>query len=295
MPPMRMVRYSSGGLIRRIPYRRLAVNPNLKRAIAVGNFVYKHRDKARKIAKWGVRMWRGRRAKTMLAAKRRRYIGDPPRARGPANRQDENLDRNLNSRTLYFKEITRIDKHTTTDSINLPGRRNSNVIHLSGFRYCFQIRNLKTEPLQWHIAIVIPRDPVAFSVGSKSDKFFRAHSGTTRETDFDDALTSVEFECLPINPAKFRILKHKRFMIRPKGDTAYNVDMPNYVSLKEWVSLGNKRFTYSDVPENVPMQPGVFLLHWHDVFDTSGGTAPRTNTCAIQERYVTYWRDQIGG
>lgn len=277
------------------PYARKLVSPRIATAVRAGYTAYKYRKYGYKIAKWGARRWRARN-KAKKAKLKRLYVGDRPTRKGPANRVETlKEDRAVNTRTMYYVDVCNLDKHTTIAATGLPGGRNTNVINLSGFKYCFQFRNNLARPVNYHIAVVVPKQPATFSL-SPHLGFFRSQTGTTRETDFDTALTGVEFKCLPINSAKFHILQHHRFQIGPaKISGAYNKDgEKNWATKEKYVTMKNRRFTYTD-EDGAPMQPRVFLVHWCDQHDASGGSQQISSAINTQERVVTYFRDKYGG
>lgn len=276
------------------PYARRMVSPKVAAAVRAGYTAYKYRKYGYKIAKWGANRWRARN-KAKKAKLKKLYVGDRPTKRGPSNRAEVSKhDRVMSTRAMYTTDITNLAKHTTVAATGLPGGRNTNVINLSGFKYCFELRNNLNKPINFHIAVVVPKQPASFALSSHLG-FFRAQSGTIREADFDTNLTGNEFRCLPINSAKFHILQHQRFQIAPaKTSGTYNKDGPkNWATRDKYVNLKNRRFTYTD--SNSPMQPKVYLIHWCDQHDAAGGSASVSSALNTQERVITYFRDKYGG
>lgn len=288
----RYTRAMTMGMYRRMPaYQQMAIR--------TAGHAWRNRralQAAGKIARWGFKRWR---AMPSRAAKRRRIrknnIGDPPRR--PSNRADINTDRTLKTRTLYTHELTDIDRHTSNTTIGLPGARNSNVVIISGFKYCFSFSNNLTAPLQGHIAVIIPKQPDHFDdLANRNQSFFRAQSGTTRETDFNTGLTALEFRCLPINAARFHILHHERFTLGPLengGENYHGSTQKSYTIKEKWVNLGRRKFTYTGATTR-PEQPGVYIAYWFDQQDAAANAAS-VQALRSQERFVVYWRDTFGG
>ncbi len=226
-----------------------------------------------------------KRGMTSRRAKIEAKVGDKNRT--PPNRVETNETKDAVTRTLYATDLTDIERHTTAANLGLPGSRNTNVISFSGFKYCISVKNTSTAELYFNLAIIVPKNPTEFrTLQGAISGFFRSESGTTRETDFSENLSGLEFRCLPINAGKFTVLSHKRYLIRQ------NV-FANSIVLEKYVNLYGRKFTYNS-NDSYSMQDPVYFVYWMDNMGATIGQASTTGA-KVQVRLIKYFRDKFGG
>lgn len=190
----------------------------------------------------------------------------------------------------------------TLYSVNLLGavlkgssenNRESSLINVSGFKFCWYIRNDSSTPLVWHIALVSPKgcttnvDPATDTV--LEEGFFRATDGSTRAQDFSNALSGLEFMCKPINTDQWVVLHHKRVRLGPNQfqSDSTNTNRDNYRIIEKYFKF-KRQVRYED---DTLVGAGVYLVGWADTVDAASTTIPISGGYSLQQRILTYYRD----
>lgn len=279
-PAMAVAGYAPGA-------RRAAaalINPrSAKRArmmYAAASHMYRNRGKYRRAASLIGRAWRRSR-------KRRIGMGRIGQARGVARAKRTETETLTNgsasTRVLYNDEITNIPKTTVNDI----DARQRDVVRLSGFKMCFEIKNNDSVPLLCNYAVVY--DKQNGETVSTSD-FFRSNGGNERAKDFSVLLNSYEFHCLPLNTDRFTVLWHRRFVLAPNpavastGFTGENRN--NWKTFEKYVKL-KKHITF----EGGVAQSKLWLLRWYDKFQQASGGAITINIANVDHHVMAYWRE----
>lgn len=221
-------------------------------------------------------------------------IGDPIGS-GTSKRQINFVDGatlvSLDNRTAYWHNMA--DLNTTTS--NVINARQRDMVQLTGFKVCMQIKNNSDTPLCFNMAVISPRGKQgALGTGAAGNAtnipgFFRSNS-TARSVDFNVGITSVQFHCLPINSDDWTVLAHKRSLISPTGSTTdFNKQLgPNYSQIKEWFSI-KRQIRYDDAGE---AEDPVYFIYWYDEFQAlSGAIAGTVTALQVQREFVTYFKE----
>jgi len=194
---------------------------------------------------------------------------------------------NFASRGLFTTNLVEIPQ-TTTNAIN---QRQRNIVNISGFKICLEVRNNTESPLVWNWAIISPRD----SVGITLSDFFRGN-GTTRGVDFSDALSSCDINHRAINSDNFYILKRGKFTLVQVGTgsnptTGFTTRTGfNYIQTQRYFKL-NRQIRYDGPNGNNVETKSVFFVHWADNILVPEGTAAVADAYTLRQHLVTYFRE----
>jgi len=190
------------------------------------------------------------------------------------------------TRTLYTSSLCEIPKGT---EINERMRKH---VNLRGFKVCFELLNLQTDPLYLNIAVIAPKATNNQSSPSTTD-FFRDTSAN-RARDFDIALSGLEFHCLPINTDDYVVLKHKRFRLGPAPATGASTitqnNSNNYKNVDWYVRL-NRQVRWNQPEDDKPTDGDVYVVHWADKMFASAASAQVSSAYGVTKRFVTYFRE----
>lgn len=178
---------------------------------------------------------------------------------------------NFDSRALQTIDLTNIQK-TTTNDIN---ERQRNIVNLRGFKIYIQIENLSSNFLTYNIAVISPKD------GRTADTllFFRDGTQDSRASDFSTSRSNIEFYRYPINPDRWTVLKHNRYILNPEvtgqSTTLFANNGRSFRTFKWWVPV--KRQIRYDSSTSASSRSKVFLVWWADIWGAGAGSAPITN------------------
>jgi len=235
------------------------------------------------LARRRVGKMRARRSTPNKALFSRRKIGEHVASTNAKSRQlasETGIARN--SRTIYSLDLTTIPR---VDDIS--GRERQHV-NMRGFKICMQITNILDNPLYFNQAVIAPKST---DTGVTTANFFRNNT-SDRTVDFGNALSSLEFHCLPINSDDYVILKHTRHLLLSRTASTTNhhrqygssyIDIDYYVSLKRQVR-------YIKGESSTATDGRVFHVFWFDARGAASGAVPAS--CATTGfRIVSYFRE----
>lgn len=261
-------------------------------AYMAGNYAWRNRGKIAYAARKIGRAYKKYKARQKFST---RNIGMP---RGGTSKRHTLRDfiNQRNSRELYQLDLLSIEKNQSTNAID---NRERDTIWVGGTKLCFEIKNNSRVPGIFSWAILSPK---ASNTINETD-FFRG-TGDRRGIDFNDTLSSNDFNCRSINTDKYVVVKHKKFILG-QVNTPSAVEVPgqqppdytsqasreNYRVNKVWIGI-RRQFRYqSNVP--VPQVEGrsYFFVYWFDHILQPGATPGVPGTFTIQERHVTYFKD----
>lgn len=191
------------------------------------------------------------------------------------------------SRTLYTVDLT-----ATAQGSEINQRMRQHV-NFRGIKICMEFRNTLPQVLYVNVAIIASKQVQGISGDTLPlNDFFRDNT-LARSQAFSNALSGLEFHCLPINSDDYTILKHKRFMLTtasaPGG--AWNTQQgtsffyfEHYVNLKRQVRYLNSEGT------TFPTDGNVYLCYWTSLFGEAGGQPPQ-NAMNVSTRIIQYFRE----
>lgn len=282
--PGALTRYGSrGGLIRYGSYG----NPYLR----AGATLYANRRRIR----MGLRAVRGaKRAFTSYRARSRKRakfspkrMGSPPNTNSPKTNTVHQLLTQFDTRTLGLIDLTTIQRG---DGIN---ERERDTLHLSGVKFCWELRNDTELPLYLNMAVVHIKGCTPIEDIAKD--FFRGAGNNTsngRFLDFSDELTSNEFRCLPLNTDKFVVLHHKRMRLIPQDQSAERINDQsgrNYRNV-DWYTKINRTIQYDENGARTD-NSNLYFMYWCDQYLQPGGTLPVTGALQTQRKFITYFHE----
>lgn len=198
----------------------------------------------------------------------------------------------VNGKTLYLQELTNIPKTTT----NLTDERQRHVINMRGAKICFEVLSkwsTTNAPIYFHVAVVSPKGQ---QVGVTATNFFRGN-GATRGVDADSNLSSLQWNCLPINADNYTVLHHDKMMLgssESSGTGEFKDPMrPNYMRYDKWVKI-NRQIRYMGNASTDCQHP-VYVVYWFDWFGRPGGSSGTAllgdDIAEISEHHVTYFKE----
>lgn len=223
-----------------------------------------------------------RRRRVGWKIKARKEIGERVGTSSTKVWQVENVaNEAVDTRELRWGRLTSIPHGSNID------QRNHTTLNLRGIKVDLELMNEATEPLIVHCAWVSPKDGQEVT----SADFFRGYH-QERGTNFSDALSSLEFRTGKINPDKFAILKHKRFMIggAPGGTSIDQGNLPSFMTYAVYLPI--KRQLRYDSPATAPAIDGnIFMVYWCDKMHLAGGASGTTGALKIKHRHLVYFRE----
>lgn len=253
--------------------------PQYNKALKAGDYLYKNRKSVKRAARTI--------GKAYKTYKRRKTARDEIGYDAGTTTSKRSLITNTSNlkstRTLYSTDLTEISQ-TTTNAIN---QRQRDMLYMSGTKLCFEVANARTKPLYVNIAVVHSKkdNDTVGTVGTGD--FFRSN-GDARTQSFSDALSSLEFHCLPLNSDRFNVLTHKRMVLDPltagSGYTAS--DGKSFTSVDLWVPV-KRQIRYN----GDEAQSKIWLLYWFDEFDSPQTTLAAANAVKVAEHHVTYFKE----
>lgn len=190
-----------------------------------------------------------------------------------------------NTRVLYDVRLTTVTKG---DNRN---QRERNIINVGGFKITFAVRNDRTVPGHFHLAVLSPKD----STSLVTSDFFRSPSDT-RAVDFGLPLGDLSMDNLPINSDKYQILRHKRYTLMPSANNAnwQSNSGNNFTTIRWYVKL-KRQLRYEENTDTIPQSGEVFLVWWISHMGDNTGDAVTTDGYEIGYRTEMYFREPRSG
>ena len=196
-----------------------------------------------------------------------------------------------NTRTLY--SINLLGNISPGNSGNNENRRETSLVNISGFKFCFYIRNNQPNPLIWHFVLIAPKgctnnvDPTNDTILEQN--FFRANDGIVRGTNFGNQLSGMEFMCKNINTDQWIVLKHKRYRLGPNQfqSDSTNTNRDNFRIIEHYYKF-KRQVRYDD---DVLVGAGLYLVGWADTIDASATSTPVSGGYSLQQRVIKYFRE----
>lgn len=224
-------------------------------------------------------------AKAVSGMKRKRprnpYAKTTKRARrieSAKTRQIVNRRWNLTSSAISFANLARnslaaepirfVEPPDTNDGPReAPGMR----YMLTGFKQCYTFRNVSTLPLHVHMAIVQPKQEKITITDLKKD-FYTSPGNDDRYQDFYESfLWNRDADCSNLNPRKFNILTHQRFILNPRDSNDSREFGSTWKHWEKWYGI-NKRFEYESPTSTDTMKP-IWIMVWYEtIFPTTVAT-----------------------
>ena len=246
---------------------------------------------AGRIAKWAYRRYRSRRT-GYRSAKRARFstihIGE--KVGTSSSKVNEQKNTSLvakNTRTLYAQNLTTVTFGADRNE------RERGIINCRGFRICMAMVNDINVPMYANVAVIHQKDA---ETAPAETNFFRG-PGAQRGQDFGNALTSLEFHCLPINTDKYVVLKHKRLLLAPDievtGDFNNNKGK-NYANLDWYVKL-KRQLRFDNSAVSTPTNGNVWLVYWFDTWPAAANATPTNTAVRVTERHLMYFHEPKKG
>lgn len=270
--------------------------PSEQRRASIMPYRYRRRYPMRRYARRSRGRYRGRYSRRKRYVRRVRRVGLPTGI-GSAKRAlvANTVDLPYNTRTLYSRDITSIDK-TTTNDIN---DRQRDVIKVSGFKIECNFRGSAsaTEPHIVHFAVIAPLATLANdsvpvgSVNAVPDTNFFRGNGASRAINFAITLSSMQMHSLNINADNYVVLKRWRKTIG-EADSTTGKGPGQYKKLRAYVKLNRQvRYDTENYTANAT-QGRVFLVWWLDTY-VGGVGAPVSNQLVMDQHIVTYFREPL--
>lgn len=228
-----------------------------------------------------IRVMRRRRGPTV--GQKRKQLGFP---QGVSNaKRRNNLDdaepTSLDTRTLYSEKLCQIPRTTTNDI----SQRQRDMIKISGIKLCLSFKNSSsttTNALNINVAVITPRGTL--SNPSNTD-FFRASNANSRSRDFTSTLSSVDYQCLPINADDYIVHWHKRF----KCKTANSNEGDGVRQIMKYIKI-NRQFRYDSEGAD-PTTPTPYLVWWACRVHEGETAGVAINGYTLLKRATMYFRE----
>lgn len=209
----------------------------------------------------------------------------------------------LASRTLYSRDLTWIDHASTGNQVNA---RQRDIVNVRGFKINMKMRALNPtgylagRSLMFHWAVVVPRFSSSSGIPGNTQvdpittvDFFRGN-GENRSIDFQNSLSGMEVNVLPINSDLYTVLKRgSRFLNPTPADNS--VRPQAFADVSVWCPY-NRQVRYdnetSTATEPVAVSGRAMLVYWCEYHDgLASGFAPSTGLISLDHHIVTYWKE----
>lgn len=262
-----------------VPYPSVApFNPY----IAAGQFAFENRDAIGKMAKsmfnrkYKKRMPRA--SKATQAKKKRRGASRiiSAEAENVQHRRwvfgSSSASAVLDRKTLAANTLRMVDPPSSNDDLTA-----APAMHyfLSGFKLCATFRNVGIEPIHVHMVILQPNLDLATITDISTDMLRDATSATNRNTNFVNAAITPAWDrnqdCSPLNPRKFNILTHQKFILDREvgaGGNDENRAGSNYMHFEKYFPI-NKKFQYETSSSTDVTKPLWLLIYYETLFPNS--------------------------
>ncbi|AKV62255.1 putative capsid protein [Aiptasia sp. sea anemone associated circular virus] len=191
------------------------------------------------------------------------------------------------TRTLTTHLINNIPEKS---ALNQNNNRRRQIVNLRGVKLCLEFRNQLARPLYLNVAVL----------GQKTQNqdlppsvlgFFRGFDQNSRSEDFTTARSANELHCLPINPDKFTVLRHKRYRLIPNSDagTVYNDHSGHsYMNMDWWLKV-KRQIRYTDGGD---IDSGsLWLCHWCDEIFAGTFAPVQPDAYAYTIRSICYFKE----
>ena len=194
------------------------------------------------------------------------------------------------TRTLYGMLCTDIAKMTST--FNRTARFFQKV-NFRGVAVHMVLRNTHTLPVVFNYAVVSSKNQkYSISAGTTAPStvpgmansgFFRFY-GNSRDTNFSNSLSSIEFNYSPIDTDKFNVHMHRRTLLNATtndGSTGYrNESGSNFKQIRTYVPI-KRQLRYNDDSDDLCETP-IFLVYWCDIYQANTNNIPANSIVGIQ-------------
>lgn len=191
------------------------------------------------------------------------------------------------TRTCYTLNLTALQQGT---EISSRLRQHANI---RGMKICMEIKNGTNVPLYFNCAVIAPKRVAETGIDALPINNFFRYQGTQRSIDFSNALSSLEFHCLPINTDDYTVLRHKRYRLitTQQATASWNVQSgSSFMNLDWYVPLKRQARYLQQEGRAAPTDGACYLAYWFDQFHTAAGQTPvAAATTAV--RTVTYFRE----
>jgi len=185
------------------------------------------------------------------------------------------------TRVLATQQVTNLAR-SPDNAIN---QRQRDMINLLGFDLVMEIRNLRTIPCQFRMAVISPK----VSKIVPSIDFFEGSEGA-RGRDFSTTLNSMSFFDRPINPDLYNVLYTRKFTIGAKaGGTLYNGTLENVFRFTKYVKV-NRQIRYEGDAVGDCVNP-IFVVYWIDDYQNAADAPIVTNAANVSLKTVIRFKN----
>lgn len=174
----------------------------------------------------------------------------------------------MTRKTLYSGVINPCNPPTDNDNL-----RNAPALSyfLSGIKLCawwnmFSNQGAQVNRVHYAIVQLKAYNESATTANLKTEMLSDHKNATDRYVDFvDGGVPDYLQDCASLNPRKFNILMHRKFLLSQGSAGTY----PGHMMIDKWIPI-NKRFEYESSTSLTAVKPLVFMT-W---FENVDGSAP---------------------
>ena len=215
-----------------------------------------------------------------------RRIGNPKGSSTCKSREGLSYSDTPQDRTLIVMDVVSRLPHSPDDNINA---RSRNVVNISGFKYCFHVRNNFRIPLSYHFAVCVDKKH-----GNEPyiNNFFRAPGeGNNRSQNFSDQLSGLDMKCQPINTDRYIVLRHERYTIPgAEQSMTYNANgRNNFMTIEKYVKV-NRQIRFEGHGDDTS-QTRILIFIWTSQIDAISGDPGVQDVMRQHVNTQTYFRE----
>lgn len=235
---------------------------------------------AYELGKKGVQAYKGRQKKRKQAPGPMETLG-----RSPGHNESRRTDRqsvvtSISNKELEQVHLIQIEKDVAADE-NISKRSRDTVMH-KGVKVCFTCKNITTKAVFLNWGLVIPK-----AQNNVSNVNILRSNGQDRDVTLNNALSFMDLRCLPINTDMYRVLDHRRILIKPDSDKGVgNADGGDLRVIEKYVKTNRQIFF--DGSTATPLQ-NIFMVWWVDYYGSPTGST--SLTADVSWRLVNYFQD----
>lgn len=281
-----IVRYSryNGALGRyalRHPYGRAAYT-----AMRGASFAYRNRGNIKRAAK-------------LFARARKKYKSKKRRV----NRSENAPPAASKVKGTFYGDIAEVNQRLYTSTVVFPAMETSNTVYsqrsgpyifLKGIKICLLLENTFVDALNVHFALVQSKGT---NVGTIEDDFFSDPYATNSRlaswTDNTSGAFDHKLECVNLNPHKWNIIFHKRWVMDPKvmgGTDERTIRDGSWLKRYESYVRINKRIFFEFPSSTEPERPWYFIM-WNQKSSMSATQSYTTANLIGKMNTKVYFKD----
>lgn len=152
-------------------------------------------------------------------------------------------------------------------------------------------------PLYFHWALIVPKTTINSGAAFTGADLFRGYE-KERGLDFGDTtLSAMDKFCHPINPDKYNVLAHNKYILGGNVDSSpgtapnqFSSGIKSYKTITKWVPV-RRYIRFDDEDAARPTQDSFYLIFWTNRFGAPPGTTSIAGSARVSTSVRVAFRD----